>query len=164
MGPAAGHGPGLLLRAGPDPLVTSLVLSDRRIHRLLGAAVAEGKLELGSALMQELGAREPAPVSVSPDDVAFIQFSSGTTVEPKPICLTHRQGRRKWASHCYGAGAALSLLRRRVIGMLARNPDVFDRMLATNIQRSVPVGSHHTTPDGDQRAKTTLSCSDANAT
>jgi len=68
-----------------------LVLSDRRIHRLLGAAVAEGKPELGSAIMEELEAREPAPVNVSADDVAFIQFSSGTTVEPKPICLTHRQ-------------------------------------------------------------------------
>jgi acyl-CoA synthetase (AMP-forming)/AMP-acid ligase II len=68
-----------------------LVLSDRRIQRFLGAAVVDGKPDLGSATMEELEVHQPSPVEVSPDDVALIQFSSGTTVEPKPVCLTHRQ-------------------------------------------------------------------------
>jgi acyl-CoA synthetase (AMP-forming)/AMP-acid ligase II len=67
-----------------------LVLSDRRIARLLGSAVAEAKPDLGLLTLDSLARREPAPVCVAPDDVAFVQFSSGTTRAPKPICLSHR--------------------------------------------------------------------------
>ena len=49
--------------------------------------------------------------------------------------------------------AALPPLRRRVIGMLARNPDVFDRMLAVNAGQ-VPLRSIGVSgaPGGDKDA------------
>ncbi|HEX6203685.1 MAG TPA: AMP-binding protein [Thermoanaerobaculia bacterium] len=73
-----------------------LVLADRRVRRLLGetveAARAGGGLPFGCRTLDEL----PAPVAahrpppVEPADLALVQFSSGTTVEPKPVALSHR--------------------------------------------------------------------------
>lgn len=70
-----------------------LILTERRIHRILGPTVEAAKLPLGArtvtALREQGG--EVADASAQPDDLAFIQFSSGTVASPKPICLTHRQ-------------------------------------------------------------------------
>ena len=40
--------------------------------------------------LDELPASDPLIVDVGPDDRAMIQFSSGTTVDPKPAALSHR--------------------------------------------------------------------------
>lgn len=71
-----------------------VVLADPRIRRVLGEAIAAAKPPLGCRSVDELpaatSARSGAAVSVSPSDLALVQFSSGTTVDPKPVALSHR--------------------------------------------------------------------------
>ncbi len=67
-----------------------LVLAERRVRRLLGEAVAaagpvHGCLDVGS-----LPAAEALEVEVCAAELALVQFSSGTTVDPKPVALSHR--------------------------------------------------------------------------
>ncbi len=71
-----------------------LLVAEPTVARLLGEVVARcgGALEL--ATLDRLPA-EPAPPEAAlgaagPDDLALVQFSSGTTVDPKPVALTHR--------------------------------------------------------------------------
>ena len=68
-----------------------LVLSDARISRLLGVAIGEARPALGLRRVAELfdGARGELDLPGAPGDLALIQFSSGTTVDPKPVALTH---------------------------------------------------------------------------
>lgn len=68
----------------------ALVLTDERVRRILGQAVAASAPRLGCVSMQSLVMHgSMAPVSLDPNDTALIQFSSGTTVEPKPVELSH---------------------------------------------------------------------------
>lgn len=72
-----------------------LVLADRRVRRVLGEAVAAARPPLGCRTVEDLPraapARQPAvSPGVSPGDLALVQFSSGTTVDPKPVALSHR--------------------------------------------------------------------------
>jgi len=67
-----------------------LVLADRRVNRLLGEAVeaagpVHGCLDVGS--LPAVGTLE---AEVGSGDLALVQFSSGTTVDPKPVALSHR--------------------------------------------------------------------------
>ncbi len=65
---------------------------------LVGADVAPALGEatawpapLGVRRLGELPAAPPAPpIRVAPDDLGLVQFSSGTTGEPKPVGLSHR--------------------------------------------------------------------------
>jgi fatty-acyl-CoA synthase len=63
-----------------------VVLSDSRVSRLLGVAVAQARPPLGLRAVPQ-GA--PLAERAQPGDLALIQFSSGTTVDPKPVALTH---------------------------------------------------------------------------
>ncbi|HEV2852389.1 MAG TPA: fatty acyl-AMP ligase [Thermoanaerobaculia bacterium] len=67
-----------------------LVLADSRVRRILGQAIAAAKPDLGCRTVADLpkAAAEPGPVDLS--DLALVQFSSGTTVDPKPVALSHR--------------------------------------------------------------------------
>jgi fatty-acyl-CoA synthase len=67
-----------------------IVLADRRVQRILGVPVAEARPPLGCRTLAELPAGGPTPVAAGPGDLALVQFSSGTTVEPKPVALAHR--------------------------------------------------------------------------
>jgi acyl-CoA synthetase (AMP-forming)/AMP-acid ligase II len=69
-----------------------VVLADARVRRLLGQAVAVARPELGcltlAALPRPSARREPRPGAGS--ELALVQFSSGTTMDPKPVALSHR--------------------------------------------------------------------------
>jgi len=68
----------------------AVVLADRRVARLLGESVAEARPPLGCRTLDELPAGRAHPAAVTPADLALVQFSSGTTVDPKPVALSHR--------------------------------------------------------------------------
>ncbi|HEY3358192.1 MAG TPA: AMP-binding protein [Polyangia bacterium] len=67
-----------------------VVVSGGGTRRLLGEAVARAHPALGCRDATEL-LRAPGtrPRPVSPDELGLIQFSSGSTVDPKPVALTH---------------------------------------------------------------------------
>jgi acyl-CoA synthetase (AMP-forming)/AMP-acid ligase II len=67
-----------------------LVVTDRRVRRLLGPTVAAARPPLGCVTLDELREGTPRPRSVTADDLALVQFSSGSTVDPKPVALSHR--------------------------------------------------------------------------
>jgi fatty-acyl-CoA synthase len=67
-----------------------LVITDTRVIKLLGETLAQAKPVLGWVTTLDEDADATLP-TIADDDVAFIQFSSGTTSMPKPIPLTHRQ-------------------------------------------------------------------------
>jgi acyl-CoA synthetase (AMP-forming)/AMP-acid ligase II len=83
-----------------------LVVASGAVRRLLGEAVAGARPELGCREAGWLLARgRPAePASPAPADLALVQFSSGSTVDPKPVALTH-------ANLMAQVGALLALVR-----------------------------------------------------
>lgn len=67
-----------------------VLYTDARIGRILGETAALYRPRLGIRQASGLRAgRERDPENASPDTVAMVQFSSGTTVDPKPVALTH---------------------------------------------------------------------------
>ena len=73
---------------------TPIVLLDERVKGLLGHAVARARPRLGGRTLGELEREAPDAGAHWHDGAAqelgLVQFSSGTTVEPKPVALTHR--------------------------------------------------------------------------
>ncbi len=67
-----------------------LVLSDRRVKLLLGQAIARAAVPLGCPTVAELreGTQELTH-EARPEDLGLIQFSSGSTVDPKAVSLSH---------------------------------------------------------------------------
>ncbi len=78
-----------------------IVVAEPRVARLLGGVEALYRAPLGMHTLESLRSlkkgQESAVVcvadvdySASPEDLALVQFSSGTTVAPKPVALSHR--------------------------------------------------------------------------
>jgi acyl-CoA synthetase (AMP-forming)/AMP-acid ligase II len=68
----------------------AVVLTDLKIKLLLGAAVEAARPRLGCKTVDEVSRGDDAlSVSVRPEALGLIQFSSGSTVDPKPVALTH---------------------------------------------------------------------------
>jgi long-chain acyl-CoA synthetase len=62
---------------------------DQRLFAGMARSRAEGTEDLSEVLAAARG-REPAPVDLGPDDVAFLGYTSGTTGPPKGAMNTHR--------------------------------------------------------------------------
>jgi len=67
-----------------------LVLAERRVRRLLGPAIEAAQPALGCRTLDELPRAQPKSMPVGEGGLALVQFSSGTTVDPKPVALSHR--------------------------------------------------------------------------
>ncbi len=70
-----------------------LVLTDRRIHKLLGRTIERARPELGchTADLLESERHGELDEGARADQVGLIQFSSGSTVDPKAVALSHAQ-------------------------------------------------------------------------
>ena len=67
-----------------------MVVSDRRVKLLLGKAIDLARPELGCPTVSDLlSSSAEAECPVGPESLGVIQFSSGSTVDPKPVALTH---------------------------------------------------------------------------
>lgn len=68
-----------------------VVVTDERIKRLLGMTILLARPPLGCLCMQDFQLTAPLTTAVrrSSQDIALIQFSSGSTVDPKPVALSH---------------------------------------------------------------------------
>jgi fatty-acyl-CoA synthase len=68
-----------------------LVLADARTRTLLGQAVERSRPRLGCATLEDIGQGSTGEVhaAVDPGSLGVIQFSSGSTADPKPIALSH---------------------------------------------------------------------------
>jgi acyl-CoA synthetase (AMP-forming)/AMP-acid ligase II len=66
-----------------------IVLSNARLLRLIGVAMAEARPRLGCRSVETLVTHpERLDRDLVPEALAIIQFSSGSTVDPKPVALT----------------------------------------------------------------------------
>ncbi len=75
---------GMLIRAD-----VRLVLADSRVRRMLGIAVTNAAPEFGCRTLDDLPKGEYERIGVREEELGLIQFSSGTTMDPKPVALTH---------------------------------------------------------------------------
>jgi acyl-CoA synthetase (AMP-forming)/AMP-acid ligase II len=66
-----------------------LLITDRRVRQLLGPAVDQVSTLQEVVDADSIGSGSWSPVDVDPDSPAFLQFSSGTTLEPKAVMISH---------------------------------------------------------------------------
>lgn len=70
----------------------SILVTDERAGKLMGAVLKRFTPRNGIHRVEKLQADTPlSPQTPAPDDIALVQFSSGTTGQPKPVALTHQQ-------------------------------------------------------------------------
>ncbi|HEY2774397.1 MAG TPA: fatty acyl-AMP ligase [Candidatus Binatia bacterium] len=70
----------------------AVLYTDSRIGRILGETAARYRPRLGVRSVAGLrDGREAAAAPSRADQIAMIQFSSGTTTDPKPVALSHSQ-------------------------------------------------------------------------
>jgi fatty-acyl-CoA synthase len=70
----------------------SILVTDARAGKLMGSVVSRFMPRAGVHRVADLLEDSPADfVPPQADDIAMVQFSSGTTGLPKPVALTHRQ-------------------------------------------------------------------------
>lgn len=68
----------------------AVVLTDHRVRLLLGPSVDKARPRLGCLTVDEVSRGDDEhEVAVGPGALGLIQFSSGSTVDPKPVALTH---------------------------------------------------------------------------
>jgi acyl-CoA synthetase (AMP-forming)/AMP-acid ligase II len=74
-----------------EKIGTRYLVTDSRIKKLLGPAVEDVECLEGVLNVERLltGAKWKPPKETDPDTPAFLQFSSGTTVEPKAVTVSH---------------------------------------------------------------------------
>ena len=68
----------------------ALVVADARLLPLVGAALEAAPPRAGAHTLATLPAAEPLRRLGAERDLALVQFSSGTTLEPKPVALEQR--------------------------------------------------------------------------
>jgi acyl-CoA synthetase (AMP-forming)/AMP-acid ligase II len=67
-----------------------VVLTDAKVRLLLGPSVEAARPRLGCRTVEEVSrGEEELAVAGSPEALGLIQFSSGSTVDPKPVALSH---------------------------------------------------------------------------
>lgn len=66
------------------------VVLDKRVRRVFGLVLAHCSLPIGLLDASTLTVGKPFVYLGKPEELAMIQFSSGTTDRPKPVALTHR--------------------------------------------------------------------------
>jgi acyl-CoA synthetase (AMP-forming)/AMP-acid ligase II len=67
-----------------------VVVSSGATRRLAGGAVAAARPALGLVDAGDLLGRDRVALDPGPAELGLVQFSSGSTVEPKPVALSHR--------------------------------------------------------------------------
>jgi fatty-acyl-CoA synthase len=67
-----------------------VVLAAPKVQRVLGETLRLARPPLGCYAISELPHAPAGPVELEPEALAMVQFSSGTTVAPKPVALSHR--------------------------------------------------------------------------
>jgi len=74
-----------------DAAGASLVLADARTRKLLGQAIERSRPRLGCRSLEDLSVEGDGELhaAVDPEALGLIQFSSGSTTDPKPVALSH---------------------------------------------------------------------------
>ncbi len=66
-----------------------VLLASRRVYALLGRVAHDAAPPLGCRTLESRPPGTARPVATGPRDLALVQFSSGTTREPKPVALAN---------------------------------------------------------------------------